>query len=96
MMSILYFVLLILSSYAVIRFCLELVYGDMIVEPWNTAVVNVILLLIVVIALTFRFLMNKLSEMRHPTTYTNRSLFIIITTTFFHFLYYIIVPTVHF
>jgi hypothetical protein len=44
------------------------------------------------IALTFRFLMNKLSEMRKPNTQTSRTLFIILTTTLFHFIYYVIVP----
>lgn len=38
--------------------------------------------------------MNILSEMRKPNTQTHRTMFIIVTTVLFHFLYYIIVPTI--
>lgn len=49
--------------------------------------------LMVPIALTFRQLMNKLSQMRRPNTLTHRTIYIILTTVLFHFIYYIIIPT---
>lgn len=55
---------------------------------------NVVMCLLVVMALTFRQFMNILSEMRKPNTQTHRTMFIIVTTVLFHFLYYIIVPTI--
>jgi len=40
--------------------------------------------------------MNKLSDMRNPNTYTSRTMFIVITTVLFHFIYYIVIPTIYF
>jgi hypothetical protein len=62
-------------------------------SPWNVIVANIIMTLMVPLALTFRQLMNKLSEMRRPNTLTNRTMFIVITTVLFHFIYYILIPT---
>ena len=55
-----------------------------------------ILLFLVVVALNFRQLMNKLSEMRHPNTQTHRTMFIVLTTVLFHLIYYIIIPTFYY
>jgi hypothetical protein len=66
---------------------------DILPSPWNVIIANIIMTLMVPVALTFRQLMNKLSEMRRPNTQTNRTMFIVITTVLFHFIYYIIIPT---
>lgn len=93
-MSVVYFILLIVGSYAVLFFCMELVYNrDILSKPWNYIVANIIMTVMVPIALTFRALMNSLSEMRRPNTQTNRTLFIVITTVLFHFVYYLLIPT---
>jgi hypothetical protein len=33
--------------------------------------------------------------MRFPNTYTSRTMFIVITTVLFHFIYYLVIPTVY-
>lgn len=33
--------------------------------------------------------------MRYPNTYTNKTLFIVVTTLLFHFIYYLIIPTMY-
>ena len=62
-------------------------------EPYRSIVQNVILIFLVVIALSFRGWMNRLSEMRFPNTYTRRTMFIVITTVLFHFVFYLFLPT---
>jgi magnesium-transporting ATPase (P-type) len=89
-----YFFLLIGGSYLFLYFCMKLTYNrDLLPSPWNVMVANILMTIMVPISLTFRQLMNKLSEMRRPNTQTNRTLFIVITTVLFHFIYYIIIPT---
>lgn len=56
---------------------------------------NVILILIVVVAMTFRQWMNRLSEMRFPNTFTHRTIFIAITTVLFHFIIYLFIPSLY-
>lgn len=89
-----YFFALIGGSYLLLFFCMKLVYDrDILAKPWNVIAANVIMTLLVPIALTFRQLMNRLSEMRRPNTQTSRTMFIVVTTVLFHFIYYIIIPT---
>ena len=77
-------------------FCMKIVYKEIVPDPWNFILAQIILTILVVIALTFRYLMNQLSEMRHPNTQTSRTMFIVLTTVLFHFIYYIIIPTFYF
>lgn len=75
---------------------MSMVYGQWFIEPWNTVVINIILFFLVYVALTFRAFMNRLSELSHPSTYTSRTKFIVITTISFHLLFYLIIPTFYF
>lgn len=54
---------------------------------------NIILTFVVFVGLTFRGWMDKLSDMRYPNTFTTRSMFIVITTVIFHFLFYLFIPS---
>lgn len=47
-------------------------------------------------ALSFRQFMNRLSEMRYPNTQTSRTMFIVITTIVFHYIFYLALPTFYF
>ena len=80
----------------VLYFCMEMVYMKWFENPLNFIIINVVLFFVVCVALTFRAFMNKLSELSHPSTYTSRTMFIVVTTISFHFLFYIIIPTVYF
>ena len=84
------------GSYGLLFFCMKIVYRQVLPAPYNFILANIILIILVIIALTFRFLMNKLSEMRYPNTQTSRTMFIVVTTVLFHFLYYIIIPTLYY
>ena len=95
-LSVVYFFLLLGGSYIILFFCMEVVYTDVFPEPWNEILIQFILIFVVVVALSFRQWMNKLSEMRHPNTQTSRTMFIVLTTVLFHFIYYIIIPTFYF
>lgn len=95
-LSIIYFFLLLGASYVLLFFCLHLVYRPIFSPIVSVILTNIILIFVVVIALTFRVLMNHLSEMRYPNTQTSRSMFIIVTTVLFHFVYYLIIPTIYF
>jgi drug/metabolite transporter (DMT)-like permease len=53
-------------------------------------------LAVVALALCFRAAMNVLSEMRHPNTQTSKTMFIVCTTVIYHFLYFLIIPTIFF
>jgi hypothetical protein len=64
-------------------------------EPLQTIVTNIVLFLLVAVALTFRGWMNRLSEMRFPDTLTHRTMFIVITTVLFHFIFYLIIPSLY-
>ena len=77
-------------------FCMKIVYRKLFPDPWNTILVYIILTILVIIALTFRQLMDQLSEMRLPNTQTSRTMFIVLTTVLFHFIYYLIIPTIYF
>lgn len=59
---------------------------------WSTFIA----LLIVALALIFRAFMNKLADMRRPNTKTSRTLFIVSTTVIYHFIYFLILPTIYF
>ena len=52
--------------------------------------------MIVALALVFRSFMNKLADMRKPNTKTSRTLFIVSTTVVYHFIYFLIIPTIYF
>jgi hypothetical protein len=95
-LSIIYFFLLLGASYVLLFFCLHLVYRPIFAPIISVILTNIILIFVVIIALTFRVLMNHLSEMRYPNTQTSRSMFIIVTTVLFHFVYYLIIPTIYF
>lgn len=53
-------------------------------------------LFIIAMALVFRAFMNKLADMRRPNTQTSRTLFIVSTTVVYHFIYFLILPTLYF
>ena len=94
-MSVLYFFLILVILVLCLYFLLDILYKRHMDEPYHTIVQNVILLFIVVVALTFRGWMNKLSEMRFPNTYTRRTMFIVITTVLFHFIFYLFIPSIY-
>jgi len=71
------------------------VYIYKIIEPLKSILQNFIMTFIVFVGLTFRELMNRLSEMRFPNTYTSRTLFIVITTVLFHFIFYLFIPSTY-
>lgn len=93
MLSIIYFILILGFFVAFLYFFMEVVYVEPIIEPFKSILTNFILIFIVFVGLTFRALMNRLSEMRYPNTYTNRTMFIVITTVLFHFIFYLFIPT---
>lgn len=95
-LSMVYFLLLLIGSYILLFFCMELVYQKWLEEPWNFIMINIILTFVVFVAMSFRAWMNKLSELSHPSIYTNRTMFIVMTTISFHLLFYIIIPTFYF
>lgn len=39
--------------------------------------------------------MNRLADMRYPNTYTSRTMFIVITTVLFHFIFYLFIPSMY-
>jgi hypothetical protein len=96
-LSVLYFFLLLFLSFIILYFCINVTYNKKnqfhISAPFDTIITNIFVTILVPISLTFRALMNMLSEMRKPNTQTTRTMFIVLTTVLFHFLYYIIVPT---
>jgi magnesium-transporting ATPase (P-type) len=94
-LSVIYFILILGFFVAFLYFFMEVVYVEPIAEPFKTILTNFILLFIVFVALTFRSLMGRLSEMRYPNTYTNRAMFIVITTVLFHFIFYLFIPSVY-
>jgi hypothetical protein len=55
----------------------------------------VILLIISILSLIFRQIMDKLSELRFPNTYTQRTVFIVMTTIAFHYLFYLFIPNIY-
>lgn len=59
---------------------------------WSTFIA----LTIVALALVFRGFMNKLADMRRSNTKTSRTLFIVSTTVIYHFIYFLIIPTIYF
>jgi hypothetical protein len=61
-------------------------------QVWTTFIA----LVIVAFALIFRAMMNILSELRHPNTQTSKTMFIVCTTVVYHFLYFLIIPTIFF
>lgn len=54
-----------------------------------------ILIFITALAITFRFIMDRLSELRFPNTYTQRTMFIVMTTVVFHYLFYLFIPCIY-
>lgn len=87
-----YFILILGALVAFLNFFMKVVYVWSIIEPFKSILTNFILIFIVFVGLTFRSLMNKLSEMRYPNTFTNRAMFIVITTVLFHFIFYLFIP----
>lgn len=61
-------------------------------QVWSTFLA----LVVVAFALMFRQFMNILSVMRHPNTLTSKTMFIVCTTVIYHFLYFLIIPTIFF
>lgn len=94
-LSVLYFILILGFLILFLSEVLDIIYGRDLGEPLQTIVTNIILLFLVAVALTFRGWMNKLSEMRFPDTYTHRTMFIVITTVLFHFIFYLLIPSLY-
>ena len=92
-MSVIYFILILAFLVLVLYFLLDVLYKGHMEQPWLAIVQNIILFFLVAVALTFRSWMNKLSEMRFPNTYTRRTMFIVITTVLFHFIFYLFIPS---
>ena len=70
-LSVFYFLALLLGSYGVIFYCMKITYHeDIFPYPWNNILKNILMISLVVLTLTFRFAMSKLSEMRQPNTQT--------------------------
>lgn len=92
-LSVLYFILLLVLLVSVLYFALKVIYLRKLEQPYHTIFQNILLIVLVPVALTFRALMNKLSEMRFPSTFSRRTLFIIVTTVFFHFIFYLLIPS---
>ena len=95
MLTIFYFLIILGICYLFLHYALDLIYLDTLVQPWDRIVQSIILILVVAVGLTFRQLMGYLSEMRYPNTYTSRTMFIVITTVLFHFLFYLIIPSTY-
>lgn len=92
-LSVIYFILILGFFVAFLYFFMEVVYVEPIIEPFKSILTNFILIFIVFVGLTFRTLMDQLSEMRYPNTYTSRTMFIVITTVLFHFIFYLFIPS---
>jgi hypothetical protein len=95
LLSVVYFFLILAFCFFFIYFLLEVVFIYNIANPFKSVLQNFIMIFIVGVALTFRQLMNRLSEMRFPNTYTSRTLFIVITTVLFHFIFYLFIPSTY-
>jgi hypothetical protein len=61
-------------------------------QAWSTFLA----LVVVAFAMIFRQIMNFLSELRNPNTQTSKTMFIVCTTVVYHFLYFLIIPTIFF
>ncbi len=70
-------------------------YAESIIEPFKSIIQFILLLFMTVLAVTFRFTMDRLSELRFPNTYTQRTMFIVLTTVVFHFLFYLFIPAIY-
>lgn len=93
--SIVYFFLILALFYLLLFFALEIIYIDEFIEPLKSIVQFLILIFITALAITFRFIMDKLSELRFPNTYTQRTMFIVMTTVVFHYLFYLFIPCIY-
>jgi hypothetical protein len=93
--SIIYFFGLLGLIYLLLFFSFKVMYSDQIVEPLTSIITFVTLLVMTIMALVFRFLMDYLSDLRYPNTYTQRTMYIIVTTVLFHFIYYLFIPTIY-
>ena len=52
--------------------------------------------IIFVLNLMYRFIMTVLSDQRKPNTYLSRTFFIVLTTVFFHILFYLYLPAIYY
>jgi hypothetical protein len=93
--SIAYFFLILLVFYALLYLALQIIYVDDIIEPFKSIVQFILLLFITALSLAFRLIMDKLSELRFPNTYTQRTMFIVMTTVVFHYLFYLFIPAIY-
>lgn len=93
--SIVYFIGSLMLFYLLLFFALQVIYYDELSEPLKSILQFVILLFMTALALAFRQIMNKLSELRFPNTFTQRTQFIVMTTVAFHYLFYLFIPCIY-
>lgn len=73
----------------------RIIYFDKLSGPLRAVIQNFVLIIVVVIAIGFRLLMDKLADMRFPCTYTSRTMSIVITTVMLHFIFYLWLPSAY-
>ncbi len=59
---------------------------------WNVVLGTILFIM----SLSYRMIMEKLSLSRRPNTYLSRSKFVVLTTVFFHILFYLYIPAIYF
>ena len=89
-----YFGLLLVALF-VLFLLSRILYFDQLVGPIRVVVQNFVLMIATIIAFCFRKCVDMLADMRFPITFTQRTMFIIITTTLLHFIFYLWLPSMY-
>lgn len=73
----------------------RILYFDNIPGLLRVVIQNILLIIVVVLAIGFRMIMDKLADMGFPYTYTKRTMSIVITTVMLHFIFYLWIPSTY-
>ncbi len=86
---------LLMAALFVLFLLSRILYFDEMVGAIKIIIQNFVPLIAVLIALFFRKCVDMLADMRLPITFTQRTMFIIITTTLLHFIFYLWLPSTY-
>ena len=95
LLSIFLFVVLLGLAVAILYVISFLVYLRDDEMYWNVVIQNIVLFTVSMVILYFRELMYVLAEYRYPYTYSSRAMFVIITSTLLHFIFYVWLPSIY-
>ena len=93
--SFVYYLGILFLSVLLLYILSRILYFDRIPGSLRAVIQNIILFIVVIVALGFRLIMDKLADMRFPYTYTSRTMSIVITTVMLHFIFYLWLPSTY-